>query len=77
MEGSRAPAIHGGAGTSTPFPLVTRTLVDGSTNTATLTAYGVSFMRFSVAGGQDALITATSNGLQVPPTIQLAVMRVR
>ena len=66
-----------GAGTSTPFPLVTRTLVDGSTNTATLTAYGVSFMRFSVASGQDALITATSNGLQVPPTIQLAVMRVR
>jgi len=66
-----------GAGTSTPFPLVTRTLADGSTTTSTLTSYGVSFMRFSVASGQDALITVTSNGLQVPPTIQLAVMRVR
>jgi len=42
-----------------------------------LTAYGVSFMRFSVASGEDALITASSNGLQLPPTVQLAVMRVR
>ncbi|HTI65784.1 MAG TPA: hypothetical protein VL524_19805 [Gemmatimonadaceae bacterium] len=64
-------------GTSIAFPLATRTLVDGAITSVNLTAYGVSFMRFSVASGEDALITASSNGLQLPPTVQLAVMRVR
>lgn len=64
-------------GTSIPYPLVTHTLADGTTTSVTLTAYGVSFMRFSVASGQDALVTASSNGLQLPPSVQLAVMRVR
>lgn len=70
-------SIITGGGTSTPFPLATHVLVDATTTSLTLTAYGVSFMRFSVASGEDALVTATSNGLSLPPTVQLAVMRVR
>jgi hypothetical protein len=37
----------------------------------------VSFLRFSVASGQDALLTVTSNGQPLPPTMQLSVVRVR
>ena len=70
-------SIMTAGGTSIAFPLATRTLADGSTASVSLTAYGVSFMRFSVASGQDALLTASSNGLPLAPTVQLAVMRVR
>ena len=70
-------SIITGGNTATPFPLVTRALTDGSTTSVTLTAYGVSFMRFSVATGEDALVTASANGFPLPSTVQLAVMRVR
>jgi hypothetical protein len=66
-----------GGGTSTPFPLVTRTLTDGVFSTFVLAGFGVSFERFSVPGGQDALLTVTSGGQPLPPTILLAVVRVR
>jgi hypothetical protein len=42
-----------------------------------LTGGGVSFLRFSVASGQDALLTVTSSGQLLPSTVQLAVVRVR
>ena len=64
-------------GTSIAFPLVTRALVEGSTTSVTLAANGASFMRFSVTSGQDALITASSNGQQLPPTVELSIIRVR
>jgi hypothetical protein len=64
-------------GTSIAFPLLTRALSDGTTTSVSLAAYGVSFVRFSVASGQDALVTASSNGQPLPPTVQLAVIRVR
>jgi len=66
-----------GGGTSTPFPLVTRTLNDGGTTTVQMTNGGVSFLRFSVASGQDALLTVTSGGQTLPSTVQVAVVRVR
>lgn len=66
-----------GGGLSTAFPLATRSLTDGSISSVTLAAGGVSFMRFSVPSGQDALITASSSGQKLPSTIQLAVVRVR
>jgi hypothetical protein len=69
-------AITGG-GTSTPFPLATRTLTDGVTNTVQMAGGGVAFLRFSVASGQDALLTVTSSGQLLPSTVQLAVVRVR
>lgn len=64
-------------GTSIAFPLLTRGLTDGTTTSVTLAAYGVSFVRFSVASGQDALVTASANGQPLPSTVQLAVIRVR
>lgn len=64
-------------GTGLPFPLVTRQLTNNFASSLTLAAYGVSFMRFSVANGQEALLTATSSGQPLPPTVQLAVVRVR
>jgi hypothetical protein len=70
-------SVFGVGGISTPFPLVTRTLSDGVANTLQLTDGGVSFLRFSVASGQDALLTVTSSGQQLPSTVQLAVVRVR
>ena len=42
-----------------------------------MVGYGVSFLRFSVASGQDALLTVTSNGQPLPPAMQLSVVRVR
>ncbi|HVX38337.1 MAG TPA: hypothetical protein VHB25_02095 [Gemmatimonadaceae bacterium] len=66
-----------GGGVSTAFPLVTRSLSDGVVSSTTLAAGGVSFMRFSVPAGQDALLTATSAGQKLPASIQLAVVRVR
>jgi hypothetical protein len=64
-------------GASIAFPLVTRGLVDGSTTNVTLASYGVSFVRFSVASGQDALITVSTNGQPVSAAVQLAAIRVR
>jgi hypothetical protein len=64
-------------GTSLAFPLSTRTLVDNSTSSTTLGGNGVAFYRFSVASGQDALLTVTSGNQPLGTTIQLAVVRVR
>ena len=64
-------------GTSLAFPLVTRTLADNVSQSVLLAANGVSFLRFSVASGQDALLTVTSGGQPVPPAVALAVVRVR
>src|SRR5690606_17785929 len=61
----------------TTFPLVTRTLSNEVTTTVPLVAYGVSFLRFSVASGQDALLTVTSLRQSLPSAIQLAIVRVR
>jgi hypothetical protein len=73
-----ARSILTGAGTSTPFPLVTRLLnVDGSALGTTLVGNGVAFLRFSVSNGQDALLTATSGGQSLPSSVQLSVVRIR
>jgi hypothetical protein len=64
-------------GTSLAYPLFTRTLTDGAQTSLTLAAGGVSFMRFSVASGSDALITLTSNGSPVTSGVQVAVVRVK
>jgi hypothetical protein len=64
-------------GTSLAFPLSTRTLVDNTTSSTTLGGNGVAFYRFSVASGQDALLTVTSGNQPLGTTIQLAVVRVR
>ena len=64
-------------GTSLAFPLSTRTLVDNTTSSTTLGGNGIAFYRFSVASGQDALLTVTSGNQPLGTTIQLAVVRVR
>jgi len=73
-----ARSILTGAGTSTPFPLVTRLLnVDGSLLSTGLVGNGVAFLRFSVANGQDALLTTTSGGQALPSSVKLSVVRIR
>ena len=72
-----ARSILTGAGTSTPFPLVTRLLSDGSQLSTSLVGNGVAFLRFSVPSGQDALLTATSGGQALPSTVKLSVVRIR
>jgi hypothetical protein len=72
-----ARSILTGAGTSTPFPLVTRLLSDGSQLSTSLVGNGVAFLRFSVPNGQDALLTATSGGQALPSTVRLSVVRIR
>jgi hypothetical protein len=71
----RSALIAGGV--STIFPLVGRTLSDNVTSSFTLLGNGVSFLRFSVPNGQDALLTVTSNGQPLPPTVLLSFVRVR
>jgi hypothetical protein len=66
-----------GGGVSTAFPLLTHILSDNVPVSLSMVGYGVSFLRFSVASGQDALLTVTSNGQPLPPTMQLSVVRVR
>ena len=66
-----------GGGTSTPFPLFARGLVDGVATQFQMAGNGVSFLRFSVPVGQDALLTMTSGGQPLPSSFQLAVVRVR
>ncbi|MDB4873725.1 MAG: hypothetical protein JWM41_171 [Gemmatimonadetes bacterium] len=63
--------------TSLPFPLATRTLSDNTPTALTLAGNGVSFFRFSVANGQEAFFTVTSNGQPLPATVQLSVVRVK
>jgi hypothetical protein len=70
-------SILTGGGVSTAFPLLTHILSDNVPVSLNVVGYGVSFLRFSVAGGQDALLTVTSNGQPLPPTMQLSVVRVR
>jgi hypothetical protein len=70
-------SIITGGGTSTPFPLFTHILSDNVQASLNMVGYGVSFLRFSVASGQDALLTVTSNGQPLPPTMQVSVVRVR
>ena len=73
-----ARSILTGAGTSTPFPLVTRLLnVDGSSLSTSLVGNGVAFLRFSVPNGQDALLTTTSGGQALPSSVKLSVVRIR
>lgn len=64
-------------GTSVAYPLVTRVLSDNLTTTLLLAADGVSFLRFSVANGQEALLTVTSSGQPLPASVPLAVVRVK
>ena len=66
-----------GGGVSLAFPLATRMMTDDAPTIVPLTANGVSFLRFSVPSGQDALLTVTASGQQLPATVQLAVVRVR
>ncbi len=73
-----ARSILTGAGTSTPFPLVTRLLnADGSLLSTSLVGNGVAFLRFSVPNGQDALLTTTSGGQTLPSSVKLSVVRIR
>jgi hypothetical protein len=64
-------------GTSLAFPLATRILSNNSNAITTLVGNGVSFLRFSVPAGGDALLTATSGGGSLPSTVQLSLVRVR
>ncbi len=64
-------------GTSLAYQLSTRTLRDNVSQSVLLAGNGVGFLRFSVPGGQDALLSVTTGGQPVPSTIQLAVVRVR
>ena len=64
-------------GGSVAFPLLTRTLSDNTQVKLSIVGYGVSFLRFSVANGQDALLTVTSNGQPLPPTMKVSIVRVR
>jgi len=64
-------------GTSTAFPLSTRTLVENQLSSTTLGGNGIAFYRFSVPSGQDALLTVTSGNQPLGSSIQLAVVRVR
>ncbi|HEX3865734.1 MAG TPA: hypothetical protein VHV78_03240 [Gemmatimonadaceae bacterium] len=60
------------------FPLVTRTLSDNVPTSLNLAANGVSFLRFSVPSGSDALITtATPDGNPAPSTVLLSIVRVK
>jgi hypothetical protein len=63
--------------TSIPFQLVTRTLNNNAPVALTLVGNGVSFLRFTVANGQEGLITVTSGGQPLPSTVQLSVVRVK
>ncbi len=63
--------------TSLPFQLITRILTDNIPISLTLAANGVSFLRFSVLNGQEALVTVTSGGQVLPSTVQLALVRVK
>ena len=72
-----ARSIITGAGGSVAFPLLTRTLADNTQVSLNIVGYGVSFLRFSVANGQDALLTVTSNGQPLPTTMQVSIVRVR
>ena len=72
-----ARSVLTGGGLSTAFPLLTRTLSDNVQTSLNVVGYGVAFLRFSVANGQDALLTVTSNGQPLPPTMQVSVVRVR
>lgn len=64
-------------GKSIAFPLVTRVLVDGGSSNVALVANGASFLRFTVPYQQDALLTVTSGGQPLPPTVLLSVVRVK
>src|SRR5262249_29466379 len=70
-------SIITGGGVSVAFPLTTHTLSDNAQVSLNIFGYGVSFLRFSVANGQDALLTVTSNGQPLPPTMQVSIVRVR
>jgi hypothetical protein len=59
------------------FPLAARLLVDNTTNQVLLAGNGVSFLRFSVANNQEALLTVTSGGQPIPSTVQVAIVRVK
>ncbi len=72
-----ARSILTGGGTSTLFPLTTHPLSDNAQVSLNMAGYGVAFLTFSVASGQDALLTVTSNGQPLPATVQLSVVRVR
>src|SRR5262249_47281138 len=72
-----ARSVLTGGRTSTAFPLLTRILSDNVPVSLNIAGYGVSFLRFSVASGQDALLTVTSNGQPIPASMQLSVVRVR
>jgi hypothetical protein len=65
------------AATSVPFTLAPRALTDNVTSTLTMAGNGVSFFRFSVANGKEALLTATTGGQPLPPSMQLAVVRIK
>jgi hypothetical protein len=72
-----ARSVLTGGGLSTAFPLLARTLSDNVQTSLNMVGYGVSFLRFSVANGQDALLTVTSNGQPLAAAMQVSVVRVR
>ncbi len=66
-----------GSGVSLEYPLATHILSDNVVSSTTLWGNAGSFFRFSVAKGQEALLTVTSGGQTLPSTVQLAIVRVR
>lgn len=59
------------------YPLVTRLLTNDVSTRVNLAANGVSFLRFSVPSGQDALLSVTTSGQPPLAAVQLSLVRVR
>jgi hypothetical protein len=71
-------ALYPAAGSS--FPPVTtaeRRLADATTTSVTMRGGGVSFLRFMVPTGTEALLSVTSGGQPLPASVQLAVVRTK
>ena len=71
---SAFPALPGAA---EPYPLAVGVLSDGVSQTATLTAGGSAYFRFSIAPGASAVMSLTSKGWMPPATVQATIVRTK
>jgi hypothetical protein len=60
-----------------PYPLKTRTLVDGVPLSLTLKGGSAAYLRFGVAAGATGRITPTSSGAAPPAAVSFTVVRTR
>jgi hypothetical protein len=61
-----------------PYPLRTRTLVDGAPPLAlSLKGGSAAYLRFGVAGGATGVITPTSSGAPLPAAVSVTVVRTK